>query len=87
MVRAVGVYELRVMVDCGGKWTKATIVVDSGAEECVMPEGMFPEVPSFDKKHGVRFMGADGSDLANFGRKLLEFVPVKDVDLGFPRRA
>ena len=73
-----GTYEMNVMVKCGTVWKEVNVTVDSGAEECVMPHDWFPEAEFMEKKDGVRFMGADGSDLGNFGRRLIEFVPKED---------
>ena len=81
-----GVYVMRVMVKVGEKWKEANVIVDSGAEECVMPRDWLPEAEWMPKKDGVRFMGADGTDLGNFGRRLIEFVPIEDF-AGFTRRA
>ena len=77
---------MRVMVKMGDKWKKTDVIVDSGVEECVMPWEWFSEAEWMPKKDGVKFMGADGSDLGNDGRRLIEFVPVEDFE-GFPWQA
>ena len=71
-----GVYTMKVLVESGGRKVKGTIVVDSGASECVMPRSWFPELETMEAKKGVRFAGANGNDLGNFGRKLIEFSPI-----------
>ena len=86
MKRVGGVYVVEVMIKCGEIWRKGTLTIDSGAEECVMPKGWFEEVELLEKKEGIRFMGADGTDLGNFGRKLVEFIPVDEAQ-GFTGRA
>ena len=51
-----------------------------------MPKDWFVESDWMPRKEGLRFMGADGSDLGNFGRRLIEFIPVEAFQ-GFHRRA
>ena len=75
-----GVYTIKVKVMSGNREVVSSIVVDSGAAECVMPKDWYPESQEMEAKKGVRFAGANGNDLGNFGRKLLEFTP-------FPRHA
>ena len=75
MEKDIGVYVLKVTVDAGGKQVPSTIVVDSGAAECVMPRGWFPGVEAWPAKEGLRFAGANGADLGNYGQKLIEFTP------------
>ena len=81
-----GVYEVAVMFKVDEEWKEGIITIDSGAEECVMPKDWYKDVEMSEKKDGIKFMGADGSDLGNFGRKLMEFVPKEDF-AGFTRRA
>ena len=76
MVKEKDVYVAKVWVHVGDKKVKGTIVVDSGAAECVMPAEWFPEIETMPPKKGVTFAGADGSPLGNYGRKLIEFTPV-----------
>jgi len=73
------------MFKCGATWQSGILTIDSGAEECVMPRNWYPDVEVSPKKDSVRFMGADGTDLGNYGRKLMEFVP-KGEWMGFARR-
>ena len=83
MEKERGVYVVKAIVKSGNRQVKCSIVVDSGASECVMPKAWFPEFASMGAKHGIRFAGANGNDLGNFGRELIEFVPAS----GFQRRA
>ena len=62
-----------------------TIVIDSGAAECVMPQHMLPKNPTLERKAGVRFAAANGGEMGNYGRTMAEFVPREDP--GFTRRA
>ena len=86
MKRRGGVYEVEVMFQIGEMWKKGILTIDSGAEENVMPRGWYEEVELMEKKEGIKFMGADGSDLGNFGRKLMQFIPADEFQ-GFTRRA
>ena len=76
-----GVYCMKVWVVWASRKMKCSIVIDSGASECVMPKDWFPELEEMKAKKGIRFAAADGGDLGNYGRKLIEFRPV------FSRRA
>ena len=62
---------------------RATIVVHSAAAEYVMPVDWFQDIDTMTAKLGVRFVGANGDDLGNYGRRLVEFEP----DEVFQRRA
>ena len=86
MKKKGGVYEVEVMFVIGGIYKKGILTIDSGAEECVMPKGWYEDVELLEKKEGIRFMGADGADLGNYGRKLMEFIPLEEFQ-GFQRRA
>ena len=85
MKKKGGVYEVEVMFQIGERLVKGILTIDSGAEENVMPKDWFTEVELDEKKEGLKFMGADGTDLGNYGRKLMEFVPVEEFQ-GFQRR-
>ena len=76
MQRENGVYVIKVWVQTGEKRKRATIVVDSGASECVMPKDWLEELPKLKPTAGIRFTCAKGKDLGNYGRKLIEFLPV-----------
>ena len=86
MKKKDGVYEAEVMFKIGETWKKKILTIDSGAEECVMPKGWYEETKLMEKKEGIKFMGADGTDLGNFGRKLIQFIPLEEFQ-GLPRRA
>ena len=73
-----GVYEIDVVFRCGETWEQGVMTVDSGAEDCVMPWNWYKKVEASEKAHGVQFMGADGTDLGNYGKKLMEFIPKAD---------
>ena len=83
LVRKNGVFVMMVNFLVMGKKIKGTIVLDSGASECVMPAHMFEQIETLRAKKGVSFVGANGDDLGNYGRRILEFEPASD----FPRRA
>ena len=70
-----GVYTIKVKVLSGTREVTSSIVVDSGAAECVMPKDWYPDSQQMEEKKGVKFAGANGQDLGNFGRTLLEFIP------------
>ena len=76
MQRENGVFVVKVGVDTGEKMKKATIVVDSGASECVMPKRWLEELPKMKATPGIKFTCAKGNDLGNYGRKLVEFKPI-----------
>ena len=76
MQRENGVYVVKVNVDTGESKKKATIVVDSGASECVMPKKWLEELPKMKAAAGIKFTCAKGNDLGNYGRKLVEFKPI-----------
>ena len=58
-----------------GRRVSGEIIVDSGAAECVMPKGMLPDVETMTAKTGVRFAAANGAELGNYGRKMVNFLP------------
>ena len=76
MQRENGVFVVKVNVDAGEKTKKATIVVDSGASECVMPRKWLEELPKMQAAAGIKFTCAKGNDLGNYGRKLVEFKQI-----------
>ena len=61
----------------GESVTPARIIIDSGAAENVMPNNMFRNVPLTEKKKGVRFMAANGKEMANHGQKDIHFIPTE----------
>ena len=76
MQRENGVFVVRANIDVGDKKKKATIVIDSGASECVMPKQWLEELPKMKAAAGIRFTCAKGNDMGNYGRKLVEFMPI-----------
>ena len=76
MKKENGVYVIKVWVRSGDTRKRATIVIDSGASECVMPKDWLAEVPRMKPTAGIRFTCAKGNDLGNYGRKLIEFRPI-----------
>ena len=80
-----GVYILEVWFIVDGQKVSGEIIVDSGAAECVMPRRMLPSLETMAAKPGVRFAAANGAELGNYGRKMVEFIPREDMD--FTRRA
>ena len=82
LVRRNGVFVMQVYFLVGEKRIRGNIVLDSGASECVMPGWIFSEIEALSPKKGVSFVGANGDDLGNYGRKVLQFEPVEC----FPRR-
>ena len=65
-----------------GQKVSGEIIVDSGAAECVMPRDMLPNVEQMAAKADMRFAAANGAELGNYGRKLINFLPK-----GFKTRA
>ena len=82
LVRKNGVFVMQVNFIVGGKRIRGSIALDSGASECVMPAWLLEEIQTLAPKRGVSFVGANGDDLGNYGRKVIDFEPV-DI---FPRR-
>jgi hypothetical protein len=41
-----------------------------------MPKEMLKGLDMMEKQEGVRFQGANGSELGNYGRKTVSFDPV-----------
>ena len=75
MKKERGVYVLDVMFNVGGGQRKGQIVVDSGAAECVMPRDVLKELVTKPKAEGVKFVAANGEEIGNYGRKVVDFVP------------
>ena len=70
-----GVYILEVWFIVDGQKVGGEIIVDSGAAECVMPRAMLPQLETMSAKAGVRFAAANGAELGNYGRKMVNFLP------------
>jgi hypothetical protein len=75
MKKERGVYVLDVMFQVAGGQKKGQIVVDSGAAECVMPHDVLKELKTKPAAEGVKFVAANGEEIGNYGRKLVDFVP------------
>ena len=86
LVSENGVYKLDVVFMNGEKAERGKIVIDSGAADNVMPEHGLSEVLMQEKEHGVRFSPANGKEMANHGRKEVQFVPldVWEAECGYP---
>ena len=80
-----GVYLMDVWFVNGAERVAGTTVVDTGAAECVMPRNMLSQTPTLERKEGVRFAAANGGEMGNYGRTIVEFIPREDSD--FTRRA
>ena len=74
MIQRNGVYIIRARVKDGDNWVDHEIVVDSGAADCVMPKNISLGTKMMDAEQGVKFAGANGNDLKNYGRRLIEFI-------------
>ena len=71
---------------------KGTITLDSGAGVNVWPRGARQDVPVMAKKPGLRMCAANGTEIKNYGRKVIQFkgLAVKENDVeesGFRRLA
>ena len=75
MEKEGNIYVINVMVKAGGSKRKCKLIGDSGAAENVMPRELFPEVETLEEKKGVRFFAANGEEIGNYGRKVIQFVP------------
>ena len=70
-----GVYVMEVYFLDGDRKILGEIIVDSGAAECVMPKDMLPNLEKLSAKVGIRFAAANGGEMGNYGRKLINFLP------------
>jgi hypothetical protein len=70
-----GVYVLDVLFNVAGGQRKGTMVIDSGAAECVMPREFLKELETKPAAPGVRFVAANGEEIGNYGRKEVNFLP------------
>ena len=75
MKKRNGVFIMEVCFIDGTRRVSGEIIIDSGAAECVMPRDMLPNVEQLAAKAGVRFAAANGAELGNYGRKLINFLP------------
>jgi hypothetical protein len=72
-----GVYVLDVVFLDGDRAVQGEVIVDSGAADNVMPNGMLGGVITREREHGVNFVAADGGRLGNYGRKDIQFIPLE----------
>ncbi len=75
MKKGVFVVEAKVLEK--DAWVDKEIVIDSGAADNVMPKDILQGVRLLNKQAGVRFAGANGSELGNYGRRMVSFVPAE----------
>ena len=59
-----------------GRRVRGEIIVDSGAAESVMPKDLLPDLETMAAKAGIRFAGANGAELGNYGRRMVTFLPM-----------
>ena len=45
-----------------------------------MPRELFPETETLERKNGVRFFAANGEEIGNYGRKVIQFVPMEEEE-------
>ena len=79
MKKEGNLYVINAMGKAGNLMRRCKVIVDSGAAENVMPQWWFPEVQVLQRKLGVRFFAANGENIGNYGRKIIQFVP-EDVE-------
>ena len=79
MKKVRGVFVVEAKIWDGGKMADFEIVIDSGAADNIMPKEMLEGLEMMEKQAGVRFQGANGSELGNYGRKIFDFVPKQSV--------
>ena len=72
-----GVFVVKANVLENGAEAERDIVIDPGAADNVMPKDILQGLPLLEKEAGVRFAGANGSELVNYGRRMVSFVPVE----------
>ena len=81
-----GVYVLDVVFLDGDRAVKGEVIIDSGAADNVMPNGMLEGVMTRECERGVNFVTADGGKLGNYGRKDIQFIPLEfwESEFGSP---
>ena len=75
MKKEANLYIINALVKAGKATKRCKLIVDSGAAENVMPQEWFPEMQTLERKKGVRFFAANGEEIGNYGRKIIQFVP------------
>ena len=78
-----GVYLVKANVWNGDGYVAEEIVIDSGAADNVMPKEALKREKMLGKQ-AVKFQGANGAELGNYGRKIISFIP---AEWGFQGRA
>ena len=70
----------------GDNAVKGEVIIDSGAADNVMPNGLMEGTVTREKEKGVNFVTADGNHLGNYGRKNIRFVPLEfwEKEFGSP---
>ena len=81
-----GVYVLDVIFFDGESAFQGEVIVDSGAADNVMPQGMLTGIVMREKERGTKFVAADGGELGNYGRKDVQFCPLEfwEAEFGTP---
>jgi len=76
-----GVYVYEVQMESGDI---VKVTLDSGAGCNVWPRGLPSGAVLRPKKHGMKMVAANGTEIANYGRRLIKFRGVESQ--GFPGR-
>ena len=65
---------------------RGEVVIDSGAADNVMPHDALRGIQMRAEDEGVNFVGADGNEIGNYGRKDVRFIPTEfyEKEFGFP---
>ena len=72
------VYIMEVLIHgADSEKRRGKLVVDSGAAESVMPWDWLQDLPTLPRAEGVRFVAANGGEIGNYGRKVIEFEAAK----------
>jgi hypothetical protein len=77
MQKTRGVFHVKVKMWDGDKYVDGEIVIDSGAADNVMPKEVLKNLDMLEKEAGVRFQGANGAEMGNYGRKKIDFIPAE----------
>ena len=79
-----GVYVFDVKFDDG---TSGAMALDSGAGVNVWPKDWWNEAKMEQKIPGLKMVAANGTEIANFGQKVIRFNAIKPSDFaGQPKR-
>ena len=79
-----GVYIIEVKYEDGGE---GKITLDSGAGVSVWPRSMKADVKMTPKVKGLKMIAANGTEIENFGQKVIKFQGEKCAEEGFRRRS